>query len=198
MSRGAGMRTGPAHRPVTMVAAALLALAALAGCAPAPAYPLPAPPLAGEDLQGRPQDLAALHGSVVIVPVWASWCGPCRDEVPLLQEALSRWGGDDLAVLGINMRDRDESARTFLAEHGGDYPSVADRRGTVAVGWGVTTLPVTFLVDRDGQVVARHHGVITPEWLDDVVLREVTGQVFGQITGPVSEPVARQAAGADP
>lgn len=154
-------------------AAALSALLVLGGCAPPPAYRLPAPPLSGEDLGGQPRDLASLEGSVVIVPVWASWCGPCRDEVPVLEDALARWGADDLAVLGINMRDRDDSARQFLAEHGASYPSVVDPRGTVAVGWGVTTLPVTFLVDRDGQVVARHTGVVTNEWLDRVVAEEL-------------------------
>ena len=159
-----------------LLAMVLAALIVLAGCAPAPppAYPLPAPPLSGADLAGQARDLSGLDGSVVIVPVWASWCGPCRDEVPLLEEALERWD-EELEVLGINMRDRDDSARRFLEEHGGSYPSVVDPRGTVAVGWGVTTLPVTFLVDRQGQVVARHTGVVTREWLDEIVAAEVSG-----------------------
>ena len=158
-----------------LLALILALLLALAGCAPPPAYPLPAPPLSGQDLDGQARDLAGLEGSVVIVPVWASWCGPCRDEVPLLEESLDNWEG--LEVLGINMRDRDDSARRFLEEYGGSYPSVVDPRGTVAVGWGVTTLPVTFLVDREGQVVARHTGVVTREWLDEVVADEMTDGV---------------------
>lgn len=166
----------PSRRTVrALVASAFAVILVLSGCAPPPAYPLPAPPLSGEDLDGQAQDLAALEGSVVIVPVWASWCGPCRDEVPVLQDALTRWGEEGLEVLGINMRDRDDSARAFLDEHGGDYPSVVDPRGTVAVGWGVTTLPVTFLVDREGQVVARHPGVVTDAWLDEVVADQVSG-----------------------
>lgn len=157
---------------LALVTAVLLVLGA---CSPPPPYPLPAPPLSGADLAGQARDLGELAGSVVLVPVWASWCGPCRDEVPVLQEALDRWGGTELEVLGINMRDHGQSARDFLAEHGADYPSVADPRGTVAVGWGVTTLPVTFLVDREGQVVARHLGVVTEDWLDEVVAAEVEG-----------------------
>src|SRR5688572_19770907 len=88
----------------------LLLMLGLAGCAQPPAYPLPAPPLTGEDLAGDRRSLADLRGSVVIVPVWASWCGPCRDEVPVLQDALGRWEDEGVAVLGINMRDHPPSA----------------------------------------------------------------------------------------
>lgn len=160
-------------RPVRRLGAAIVSLLLVAGCSSPEPYPVDAPPLTGTDLDGTVQDLFDRAGSVVLVPIWASWCGPCADEQPVLQGALERYGDDGLQVLGINMRDHGPSAREFVEEHGAAYPSVEDPRGTVAVGWGVTTLPVTFLVDRDGQVVSKHFGPVTTEWVDDVVAAEV-------------------------
>ncbi|MGY2077652.1 TlpA family protein disulfide reductase [Blastococcus sp. SYSU DS0828] len=131
----------------------------------------PAPALAGATLDGGHVDLADLRGSVVLVNVWASWCAPCREEMPLLVETARQWGPQGLRVVGIDVNDDDDAAREFLAGVGGTpFPSVADPDGRLAVEWGTTGVPETFVVDRDGTVVARRVGAVSAAWLADEVL----------------------------
>lgn len=150
-----------------------LVLAACAPTAPTRVEPRPAPALSGVDLEGTHRDVAELEGSVVVVSVWASWCGPCRDEIPVLARAQERLGPAGLVVLGLNFRDNPDAAGQFLAEVRPPFPSVADPKGTIAVGWGVSSLPQSFLLDRHGQVVAQRSGPVTDAWVDDVVVPEV-------------------------
>lgn len=136
--------------------------------------PYPAPSLNGSDLEGRQWNLEEHRGAVVLVSVWASWCGPCRDEVPVLSDIDTRYGPEDLQVLGLIFRDNPDAARQFIEEEHPTFPSVVDPKGTIAVEWGVTALPQSFLVDRSGTVVARHFGAVTQEWIDDVVIPQVS------------------------
>jgi cytochrome c biogenesis protein CcmG/thiol:disulfide interchange protein DsbE len=127
----------------------------------------PAPPLAGRTLTGARFDLAGLRGTVVLVNVWASWCDPCRTELPALAAAQRRWSADGLTVVGIDFRDNAESAEGLLSELGvGDIPSVADQQGANAVAWGVRGVPETFLVDRSGVVRVWAQGAVDSAWLE--------------------------------
>lgn len=129
--------------------------------------PAPAPRLAGSTLDGGRFDLAEARGHVVVVNVFASWCGPCRDELPLLADAARRWAPDGLRVVGLNLRDGPEAVRALLAETGADDLTVVpDPDGTRGVEWGVRGVPETFVVDRDGRIVTRHQGVVSRQWLD--------------------------------
>ena len=126
-----------------------------------------APPLVGRTLAGDPFDLAALRGGVVLVNVFASWCGPCRTELPLLAAADRRWSAQGLHVVGLDVRDGPEAARALLDETGaGALPVVPDTSGIIAVNWGVRGVPETFLVDRDGRVRLWARGPVTAEWLE--------------------------------
>lgn len=130
-----------------------------------------AAPLAGRTLDGGRFDLADLRGQVVVVNVWASWCAPCREELPLLAETARQWSGKGLSVVGLNVRDKDAAARQMLAETGAENLTVVtDPEGTLAVDWGVVGVPETFVVDRDGHVRVRAMGVVTRQWLDQHVL----------------------------
>ncbi|MFC8923069.1 cytochrome c-type biogenesis CcmF C-terminal domain-containing protein [Cellulosimicrobium sp. NPDC057127] len=155
-----------------LVALPALALAT-AGCAARTEAPEPAPPLAGPDLDGVARDLADLEGSVVLVPAWASWCGPCVDEMPLIADAAARHEDDGLVVLGLNVRDLPGNARAFAERHDVPFPSVSDLDGTTAVGWGLRGLPMTYLVDREGRLVETRVGPVDEAWLEDVVAEEV-------------------------
>lgn len=135
--------------------------------------PYPAPSLAGPDLTGRQWNLEEHEGAVVLVSVWASWCGPCREEVPVLSAVDEQYDPDELLVLGLIFRDNPDAARQFIEEEEPSFPSVVDADGTIAVDWGVSALPQSFVVDRNGTVVARHFGAVTQEWIDDVVIPEV-------------------------
>ncbi|MGI5187223.1 cytochrome c-type biogenesis CcmF C-terminal domain-containing protein [Promicromonospora sp. CA-289599] len=147
----------------------------LAGCAPAEDEPAPAPALAGEGLDGHEYDVAELRGSVVLVTAWASWCAPCRDEMPVLVDAQEELADAGLEVLGINVRDLPGPARRFATEHELSFPSIVDQQGTMSVAWGLRGVPVTYLVDREGRLVEQHPGPVTAEWIDTVVEPEVRG-----------------------
>jgi cytochrome c biogenesis protein CcmG/thiol:disulfide interchange protein DsbE len=131
----------------------------------------PAPPLAGPTLAGGTLDLAQLRGSVVLVGVWAAWCAPCREELPVLVAAERRLGPRGLRWVGLDVRDGARQARELLSSVGGDPAgSVTDPQGTVARRWQVRGVPETFVVDARGRVRARHAGAVTARWIDEQVL----------------------------
>jgi thiol-disulfide isomerase/thioredoxin len=136
----------------------LIVLAGLTGlCGPAGAVEAgqPAPALSVTETGGRPFDLAALRGHVVAVHYWATWCVPCREEMPLLDALYRRYHGQGLDVIALSAdrpRDRAEVAKAMAAFA---FPA-AMLRDAAANGFGpATELPVTFLVDRAGIVRAR-------------------------------------------
>ncbi|WP_199516670.1 TlpA family protein disulfide reductase [Nucisporomicrobium flavum] len=129
-----------------------------------------APALTGTTLTGATFDAAALRGKVVLVNVWASWCDPCRQELPVLAAAQRRWAARGLAVVGIDIRDNAESARALLSGLGvQDLQSIADPQGTTAVAWGARGVPETFVVDRSGQVRWWAQGAVDAAWMEQRV-----------------------------
>jgi cytochrome c biogenesis protein CcmG/thiol:disulfide interchange protein DsbE len=121
----------------------------------------PAPALALADLDGNPVSLAELHGRPVIVNFWASWCGPCVDEFPLLRQAAAAHERDGLAIVGIVFQDRSEAARAFLARMGATWPGVMDPGDGMATRFGIIWPPDSFFIDRDGVVVSRQIGQLS-------------------------------------
>lgn len=131
----------------------------------------PAPDLAGPTLGGGRYDLDRDPAEVVLVNVWASWCGPCRAEYPVLAAAARGLEARGLSVVGINTQDKPQDARAFLQEMGGEvYPSVVDVEGRHAVDWGTFGVPETFVVDATGTVRARKVGEVTSAWIDQHVV----------------------------
>ena len=139
---------------------------------PAPQTRLP--PLSGLLAEGAPVpglDPAVFKGNVSIVNVWASWCVPCHDEAPL----LTQLGHDKrLQVIGINYKDTPDNARRFLGRYGNPYGFVGvDGTGRAAIEWGVYGVPETFIVGREGKIVYKLVGPITPENIDSVLKAEI-------------------------
>jgi cytochrome c biogenesis protein CcmG/thiol:disulfide interchange protein DsbE len=100
-------------------------------------------------------------GKVTVVNVWASWCGPCRTEHPLLMELAGR---SDIRLVGINYKDDPENARRFLGSLGQPFAAIgADQAGRSAVDWGVYGVPETFVVDGKGIIRYKSIGPLTPE-----------------------------------
>jgi cytochrome c biogenesis protein CcmG/thiol:disulfide interchange protein DsbE len=131
----------------------------------------PAPDLAGPTLDGGTYDLDEDPAKVVLVNVWASWCGPCKAEYPVLAAAAEGLESRGLSVVGINTQDEPEDAQAFLREMGGEaYPSVVDVEGRHAVDWGTFGIPETFVIDGTGTVRARQVGEVTSAWIDQHVV----------------------------
>lgn len=121
-------------------------------------------------IEGRDDGLSSadLRGQVSIVNVWASWCVPCRVEMPLLME-LARDG--TVPIYGINYKDDAEEALAFLDELGDPYTGIgADMSGRVALDWGVYGLPETFVIDAEGRITYKHVGPFDRTSLEEDIL----------------------------
>ena len=126
-----------------------------------------APDFALADLDGNPVRLADLRGRPVILNFWASWCGPCVEEFPVLREAAADHAADELAIIGIVFRDRSEAARDFMARNAATWPAAMDPGDRVASAYGVLGPPETYFIARDGTIAARQFGPITAESLEE-------------------------------
>lgn len=127
---------------------------------PAPELELP---LLGE---GRRSSLRAFEGRIVVLNYWASWCGPCRTEAPVLtewHERLERAGAG--TVLGVNVQDVTSDAADFEEEFGIGYPSLRDGSGESKDDFGVLGIPETFVLDREGRITAIRRGPVDDEFL---------------------------------
>lgn len=123
---------------------------------PAPAIGLPS--LLEPD---QKLDVQSLRGQVWLLNVWASWCGPCKEELPVLREAARRHG---IPLYGLNYKDKPEDARAWLARNGNPYiASASDVDGRVGIEYGVYGVPETFVIDGDGRIRYKQLGLITPE-----------------------------------
>lgn len=120
-----------------------------------------APDFALADLDGNPLTLSELEGRPVIVNFWGSWCGGCVDEFPVLQAALTRHQDEQLAVVGIVIRDNSELARGFMTRMGASWRSAMDPGEMTARSFGIVGAPESFFIDRDGIVRGRQFGPLT-------------------------------------
>lgn len=130
---------------------------------PVPDFDLPS-------IEGRSDGLATadLAAEVSIVNVWASWCVPCRVEMPLLVE-LAATGS--VPIYGINHRDPPGAALAFLDELGDPYTRIgADRNGRASIDWGVYGLPETFVIDGEGRIAYKHVGAFDRRALEEEIL----------------------------
>jgi thiol-disulfide isomerase/thioredoxin len=148
-------RPGGANAPPTQPALN----ATRAELLPTDAYALP-----GFDVDTYQRLLGQLEGTPVVVNIWASWCGPCRDEAPHLAAAASTYG-DRVQFLGVDILDSRSSARGFMREFGWTYPSVFDADGVIRDELGFLGQPNTIFYDADGEVVFTWQGPIGPDLL---------------------------------
>jgi cytochrome c biogenesis protein CcmG/thiol:disulfide interchange protein DsbE len=116
-------------------------------------------------------DPAVFKGKVSVVNVWASWCVPCHDEAPLLT-ALAQ--DKRLQIVGINYKDSPDNARRFLGRYGNPFGIVGvDGNGRAAIEWGVYGVPETFVVGREGTILYKMVGPVTPDNIDSVLKVEI-------------------------
>lgn len=141
-------------------------LIALAACAGSDAAVVevgrPAPSYAAVDLQGDSVSLAGLRGRPVLLNIWATWCAPCREEIPYLQQLHDRHGAAGLEIVGVSVDTRGEERKIaeFAAEMGMTYPLWHDPDERVSAVFLALGVPASYLIDRDGVLRWRHLGVL--------------------------------------
>lgn len=139
---------------------------------PAPQTVLP--PLEGLQVGGAQVpglDASAFKGKVSLVNVWASWCVPCHDEAPLLVDLAK---DARFQVVGINYKDTPDNARRFLGRYGNPFRLVGtDANGRASIEWGVYGVPETFVVGREGTIVYKLVGPITPDNIKSVLMPQL-------------------------
>ena len=145
--------------------------------APSPRAGFPAPPFTLEDLEGRPRSLTELQGKVVVINLWASWCPPCRAEMPALQNVSASYSDQDLVILGVHMtaHDSEANARDFVGEYGLSFPILLDRAGEVGRLYQSRALPTTFFIDREGVI----RQVVVGGPLSEITLRSAIESLLG-------------------
>ena len=164
--------------PVTLAAAALVALLTYGVASVGPDTSLDEALRDGERVEAPVKDLPRLGssgtgslaehaGKVVVLNVWASWCPPCKSEMPLLQRTHDRIAARDGMVLGIDTQDASDKALAFLREKRITFPSLRDRDREYGRDLGVSGYPETFLIDRQGRIAALRRGPIDQAWLDE-------------------------------
>lgn len=131
----------------------ILCLPAVAGVAqkPAPAFSLP-------DVSGSMISLEDYQGQVVLINFWASWCGPCRQEMPLLEALHQRYAPLGFTMIGINVEEDSSLADGFLRDTPVTFPILYDRENVVSKTYDVIAMPTTIIVDRAGEIRYVHHG----------------------------------------
>ena len=120
----------------------------------------PAPPRMGN------LSLSSLKGKVVFLNFWATWCGPCRDEMPSMEALYGSFKNKGLEILAVNLRESPKAALDFMRNNRLSFPTVLDTDGRVSGAYGIQAIPTSFLIDRDGQIIAKLVGSIdwdTPE-----------------------------------
>ena len=153
----------------------LLGLAGPSGATPEVRLPAwtgePTQPLALKDLGGQLHDLADYRGKVVVVNFWATWCQPCREELPSLERLRDAMRGRRFEVLAVNVAEGEPRVKSFLAEVPLRLPVLLDRNGDAQRTWKVRGLPATFLLDPQGSIRYWYLGEL--DWAQPAILRTV-------------------------
>jgi cytochrome c biogenesis protein CcmG, thiol:disulfide interchange protein DsbE len=146
-----------------------------------------APRLAPATGDGR-LSLEELEGTPFVLNFWASWCDPCREEAPILEQGWREHGPRGVLYLGLNMQDLTGDAQAFLEEFEVGYPTIRDPGDSVAQSYGATGIPETYFVSAEGRVVGHVLGVVSPSDLGRGAKAAISGRVLGTAAGGARRP----------
>ncbi|HEX2333426.1 MAG TPA: TlpA disulfide reductase family protein [Burkholderiales bacterium] len=156
------------------LAALVLALALPAAAAELKPWPGGAtPPLELTDLQGKKHSLVEYRGKVVLVNFWATWCEPCREEMPSIERLRVSLEGRPFAVLGVNLAEPESRIQKFLDTVPLGFPILLDRDTKTTRAWQAKVLPATYVVGPDGAIRYRHIGEL--DWSKPEVRKQILG-----------------------
>jgi cytochrome c biogenesis protein CcmG/thiol:disulfide interchange protein DsbE len=127
--------------------------------------------------------LSDLRGTPVVLNLWASWCTPCRQEAPRLEQAWRKLGPRGVLFLGLDIQDLRGDARSFAKRNGVTYPSVRDAGRSTSNRYGATGIPETFFIDADGEVTGHVIGVVSDKQLLEGARAAQSGDVVGKKSG---------------
>jgi peroxiredoxin len=144
----------------TILALAISVMAAGAAIKP-PAQRKAAPAFSLKDTQGKTVRLADYKGKIVLVNFWATWCGPCKHEMPWFVEFQKKWGDKGLVVLGISADEEFTEAKEFAKKQAINYPILEGTEAVMQLYGGVEALPASFLLDRDLRIASTHTGLVS-------------------------------------
>jgi thiol-disulfide isomerase/thioredoxin len=102
------------------------------------------------DLEGDSHKLSDYEGSPILLNFWATWCGPCRSEMPHLEDIYNEWKYNDLVFFAVNIGESSSEVKSFLYMYGLSMPVLMDSARTVSSRYGITGIPTTFFIDKDG------------------------------------------------
>ncbi|RKX88974.1 MAG: TlpA family protein disulfide reductase [Spirochaetes bacterium] len=123
------------------------------------------PDITFTDINGDIKKLSDYRGNVLLLNFWATWCPPCRAEMPSMGKLTDKLNSGDFVMLPVNVKEPGDMVKTFTAEFGIDFPVYLDINAEAAMAVGVTALPTSILIDRDGNAVAAATGAL--EWDSD-------------------------------
>lgn len=118
-------------------------------------------------------ELESLRGRPVVLDFWATWCGPCQAESPIVNAIAQRYKDRGLAVVGVNTSDEDGLAAHFAKKKGLSFPMVYDESNAIARAYNVSSLPTLVVISKTGKIVAVRHGVTSDSELDELVRRQL-------------------------
>ena len=141
--------------------------ATLPAPAPAPVVGAPAPDFTLADLSGASVSLSSFKGQPVLLNFWATWCPPCKLEMPTLQQHYTDYKAQGLVVVGVEAGEPRDEVQAFAQDQRLTFPILPDEKSTVTDMYRVSALPTTFVIDRRGMIVQKHLGMMTEAQVDD-------------------------------
>jgi cytochrome c biogenesis protein CcmG/thiol:disulfide interchange protein DsbE len=115
---------------------------------------------------GKKISLSDLRGKTVLLNFWASWCMPCREEAPVLEETWQKYKNKDVVFLGVNIWDESSNADSYIEKFGGGYPQGTDSQEEIQVDYGIGGVPETFFISPTGIIMDKYNGALTEDAID--------------------------------